>query len=1678
MRLNTIFRIVLLAILGCCVSAAAGAGEGHTEKVTLPARLFDNIDPTESIKFFSSLDTRLTGTTGCDEAADFIRARFEQIGLDNIQEQTFSVPVPLDRGSSLTLGDTTYEIHGMWPNLGRAPKTISEGLGGYLVYGGIGETTQFDGISIDGAVVLMDFNCSLKWLNVAQFNAAAIIFIEPLSTFRKEAEDKFLQIPASIQRYYITRAELARLLEKLLGRSVGQDELPAALASLNVIAREHSGITKQINRLPKDDTAATQARRDALVMQRDEIRKNTEVLVKADILWQNQTGRNIIGTIIGTDPTLRKETVIIESFYDSTSVVPAIAPGAESSCGIAALLEVAAAFRANPPKRTVRFLATSGHFQALAGMRSWCRQYWVWETLMVAHKIGIDNPMFAPPAEIWPTKEETAALKQDETQPEWKPTEHPIIYASLDISSLTNQMGIFFKGNFYDIGGQAEEAIYRKKFSDIGHNTITAYETSIRKLAGVDTDFVSCIDLRGARDWRSYVIGSIALNNEVPLIYGKAGIGFVTVNDSRPSIDTPLDTFERLEPNLDTVRQQAKLVTGLLWDVSTRSYPIQAPDAKVSEAYVAVSEDSLINFLPGAPLNDALVGIWLNSAKSIAGVRGIAMTFSNQEGRALITGWHKPNEGVPYTVFKIDPKDGSIAFTARKGLVYPRWPAITGKEWELTRASDGTLPVFECSATLMFDLVDQLNYRTLTDAEVLLAASDTPPRNSAVFVGASSASSSYSEPCCVAFAERGDERVKFIIKAGGFAGSKFTLLNATGSDTPAQAYGVGFPSEKRENVLPYTTYFAAHDMWMLNEYRLEKLRRTGVRNERASWLHDELARKKLFAPRDDDGNLIEDDPADPKFTDAESALGRLDYTTFLNSAREAWAYEARAYPSVLGTADDVIKGLIFYLAVLLPFAVFAERLFFAFADIRKRLIGVAVMFAAIYIVLSQVHPGFKLTSTPIIILAGFFMLMLGLITTGILLNKFNTQMALIREKSGVWHRQDVARGSAAGAAFMLGISNLRRRKVRTLLTCLTLVLLTFTVLSFTSFETSVAPNEIPTNYTTRYKGLLIRRRDWSPIENYAGTTLREYFAMRKGIIAERSWYSGDPDASDYMQLDVVNADDPARFLPVRGLLGLDPQENQLIPFSDYSEYGDWFDPSAKSYPQACILPLELAEGPVSKDGLNDFLKSVSFPATKQDILKHAASVSAKDNITQFIEKMPDGRSYKNAIEVDETGGLGITRLNFRNARVKLFGRELRVAGVMNSAKFRQIKDLDGEELTPVDYKRQAADDLAKGKPAKALTVSETGELQAQGEQKPPEQYQHIDPATIVLMPNAFIQNFNQTTSRSIAVGMETGEKEITELLRHYVPRSRLILFAGLDLKGTVKLFSSRDALTAKGMQALFLPIAIAALIVFNTMLGSVYERLREIAVYTSCGLAPVHVAALFLAESSVFATMGAVVGYLFGQGVAKVVTISGKLEGINLNYSSVSAVYTIILVVVVVLLSTLYPARKAVQLSVPDETKKMKLPKPKGDVWEFDFPFTVSRYEALGLNAFIHDYFASHDEDSGGVFCSGDTSLKAFDETHGTRYVLLSTIWVEPMDMGISQRVVLETLPPQPTDPICTIKFTIHRLSGEVETWRRMNLGFLKAIRKQMLIWRLVDAEHKAQYDQQGNDLLAKSVEV
>jgi hypothetical protein len=66
-----------------------------------------------------------------------------------------------------------------------------------------------------------------------------------------------------------------------------------------------------------------------------------------------------------------------------------------------------------------------------------------------------------------------------------------------------------------------------------------------------------------------------------------------------------------------------------------------------------------------------------------------------------------------------------------------------------------------------------------------------------------------------------------------------------------------------------------------------------------------------------------------------------------------------------------------------------------------------------------------------------------------------------------------------------------------------------------------------------------------------------------------------------------------------------------------------------------------------------------------------------------------------------------------------------------------------------------------------------------------------------------------------------------------MPRLGLNLYAGLGDR--IVRYSTIQATTGQGLEYIILPIVIAALIVFNTMLGSVYERVREIGIFSAVG---------------------------------------------------------------------------------------------------------------------------------------------------------------------------------------------------------------------------------------------------
>ena len=827
--------------------------------------------------------------------------------------------------------------------------------------------------------------------------------------------------------------------------------------------------------------------------------------------------------------------------------------------------------------------------------------------------------------------------------------------------------------------------------------------------------------------------------------------------------------------------------------------------------------------------------------------------------------------------------------------------------------------------------------------------------------------------------------------SSGIIGIRLLLLNSKSYEDKEVAKGEGYLTEDHGS-FAMTSFLAARDMWSLDEARMQELKKFAIENNRLTMLHTN-AREQIEL--------------------AEKAMQEKKWDDFMKHTRAALGIESRAYPDVKTTQNDVIQGIIFYMALLLPCAFFAERLIFTFADIRKQLAGFGFFFILIWAVLWWVHPAFEL-SNPAVVLLAFVILALAVIVIFFVSSRFNEQMRKMRTETAVLHETDVGRVSASAAAFSIGISNMKRRKVRTSLTFMTLLLLTFTVLSFTSIKSRLKFNQISRDNEGLYRGALMRSRAWNPLEQAAYDYALSAF-QDIADVAPRTWYISK-------QKNYVKVKKEEKSANALGVLGLTPEETKVTGIDRCLVEGRWFRPGDR---KVCIISNDMA---------------------KADLLD---------------------------IDIDREVG---------TVQVRVFGEMFTVIGILDSKKMKELKDLDDEILTPADFQ------LTGGQAIQELAEQEQQE--SAGLEDPKlviRPFVHLEPANVLVLPYDVLRDVSSPGSpgsgcplQSVAIKFDEGVN-VQENIERFITRLAVTMFAGIeDERGEsieVSVYSSLGFTSFRGLKNLFIPILIAALIVLNTMMGSVYERFREIGIYSSVGLAPTHIAFLFIAESCVYAVLGTVAGYLVGQMIAKLLLWQGWLGGFSLNYSSLSAVTSSILVMAVVILSTVYPARKASQMAVPDVTRKWRIPEPEGDEWHFDFPFTVGGTEVFGLCVFLVGYFDSYSEESIGIFYTDGAKLSSFDTEKGEGYSIEMNLWLAPFDLGVSEYVLFRAVPSGEHN-VYDIKMDIRRLSGEDASWKRVNERFVNVIRKQFLIWRTVSPEAKEEYREEGRRLLAGGAKV
>lgn len=1546
----------------------------------------------ETIAALSGFDSRATGSPGYEKAAAFIEQKLQELGLDP-RTHSYELPVRRFLGAELTVDGKSYPLSSFSSNA-ITPQAIDGVLSAPLYYVGKGDLKRLDGKDLRGSIVLIDFDSGRNWQQLASLGAKAAIFIaEEPSPGRIFFTEKKELTPLQFPCFWLPRGRA----EEIFGRL-------------------------EIRQSPQ----------------------NAGVQLQGRSVWQNQLVKNIYALIEGTDPQRKNDLIIVEAFFDTEEFIVGNSPGADAAASIATLLEVAKFLAAHPGERSVLLLATSGQAQTLAGMRDF-----VWsigarskdlrdqkqhlqknlqaaktnlETLenisfplgkdpdrdaLIAKAIkqSLDHSvdevsrqlvqlrLGAQTAETKRLSKQTANRRLIYRRLSWmegfdrlsdeeeqlfrqllpKAVAGNILLAddikrqqqalqsavslrdrvrdyrigaviSLHLSSHGNGVGGFHRGWLYNLKqGVNRTAIYsplaeileQAAGQPIGH---AAYQDTLRP--------------SHLRSWDSWLLDKPNLGGEVSALAGYLGLSLVTTGDSRAFWGTPGDTVEQVD--FHYLDDQAKLVTRLVSGI-TGAGTLETGNLP-RDGFVTVTARA--NLL----LQGELFASYPAGGTTILAYQGASMFYAmaGESGTFTIKGVADKKNVLDKLIiegYRFDPETGKTIWAIDK--------KETGKDNYrlklLRKAMQTDLVLFNCRETTLFDLLEPRSFASMTKMQLFDGRRDATPEHywySRLDTRDSIISSVYTEPGTLLKLTLSDTVLT----------NKMLLTNGSAEKTSGRGYLVDdHPS------IPNTIHHAAEDAWTLLLPRIDNLESHGIYDEKI----DDLKKRGLAALR--------------KSTES---LATFTYSTGKEAAAEALALAARVYVQIAKTQKDVLFGVLFYIALFVPFAFVMERFLFNSAGIYQQILGFSAILLLVIGVIYQVHPAFHLAYSPMVVILAFFIISLSFMVTLIIFFRFEDEMILLQRRASHKRPEEISRWKAFVAAFFLGISNLRRRRLRTILTCTTLVILTFTIMSFTTIKSNRQQVRLAFGTQAPYQGLLLKKINWQSLPPQATEILAGSMAAVSRP-APRVWFEGRDPAHG---LSVPLRRD-GREIEVQGLIGLSANEAYVTGLDALLTSGRWFTDEDK-------LAIILEEGMAARLGVG------TAPG--------------------------------------ET--------------VTLLGSSFTVIGTFRAEDLDKTVDLDGEPLTPVIFPEEAG---------KEMTEEEVEALESGDDLRSfQSRYRHIGGGQTAIIPaGTLLAAGGKLKNIAFKPDDPTG---IGTIANRLTDRFSLAIFTG-EPDG-VWLYNISDTLNYSGVPNIIIPLLISVLIVLNTMISSVYERKGEIAIYTSVGLAPSHVGFLFIAEAMALAVISVVIGYLLAQISAALFSNTPLWAGITVNYSSLAGVAAMTLVMAVVLVSVLYPARVAARIAIPDVNRTFKLPRPEGNKILVTLPFLMKYREHESIGGFVHKYLVSHRDISHGLFSTGPVQVVFSCSTveqivrmvresatpHELKCLhIRANVWLAPFDFGIMQTVDIQFCPAPEGKDFLVIKITLHRQSGESGIWQRINTSFLHEIRKQLLVWRsLDDATH------------------
>jgi hypothetical protein len=1182
---------------------------------------------------------------------------------------------------------------------------------------------------------------------------------------------------------------------------------------------------------------------------------------------------------------------------------------------------------------------------------------------------------------------------------------------TLDLTFGTEQVGFFYMGNFL-----SSVQNFDRVAGDLVNRLaiLTAREAELYSTErSQDNIYVDAIRGQGGLPWSAYMGIRSAVAAQVFQEHVVPGLTLMSISDLRAREFTPQDTVSEL--NEARVNRVGEFAVGLFQrlivsDELGGTYDVRGAESNYLTTEVGIrKQDRFSVGVPKQPQAGAVVTVDAkptlpNNYSMLGQVAPYPILMTNDRGSVTIRGgtWRDSS----LLAFGYDPDFKALGSALDFGMGEKRFnSSIT--------AGKGTQYMLKTVIATEMDKIDllgltqplQLSAAPLLTVIDAIQESPTPILSTMGIRGSGSGTATKRIPLprdgtAIVMIDTG---MPFKLRIGAGLAINASITNPMGD---------GFPSTI--GILRNLVLTSANDMLILTDSRLKLLAQKGVINDTA----------RAYQAQ-----------AEQQVKESKQAESMRNNGLMLIRAEEGRGLAYQSYLRGLATVNDLIKAVVIFLALVIPFCFFLTKLVSPFTDINRQLALFGAVFAGMALLLRFVHPAFEIAKTPEVVILAFIILGLAMFVATVLISKFNSSMNQIVEESQLSESVDASQGRLAGVAFLVGINNMKRRRIRTTLTCVTIVLVTFTMLSVISVGQGTDPATRPTSPEAPYNGFLFANPGLSKIDPLMLRRIKAHYEGNATVVS-RAWAQRLSSYGEYLGYDLKPTKAvPGATIPIlnaRVLVGLEVGEKDFLPGGMPILAGRWFS--------------------------SDWAEEVILSAGSAELL-------------------------------------GIRPDNFQDKTLQMGGRTLKLVGLLEDQALERMRDQGDVPVLPMlePVSQQRADE-------EEAANKDTQQLDLGGSMAGGSGSTMAKAVTVAFLPIDLARAVADAEYRSLSVRFDKGASAEANSLTTWQKANELIQFqtarvavgitksivpveGGRPVEAGQYAMTSSNSTQVGGVLKIAVPIILAATIILNTMLGSVMERRREVAIYNAIGLNPTHVMMFFLAESLVFGMIGSVAGYLIGQVLAIIFT---KLNiGLNLNYSSLSVMVVIFLAIATVLISTIYPAMMAARAAVPSGQRKWSLPPTEGDQMAIKFPFSYDAARVLGVCAYMRDYMKQNSEASTGSFLAeigpvgrvGKIRAENSDGEPGepvdhVTYAMTFDIAPAPYDLGVNQKLEVYAYY-DTTVKAHMLAVHITRITGERSNWLAVNQPFLESLRKRLLGWRSQKSDTHEAYYREGQRMFA-----